>query len=311
MAGPLPAPLHDARALESVRIESELFAERLRAAGLLPLPSAEEGVRALRVYAAADGSVGSGTRQALAAGEKRVHFIRHGQGFHNLLADLYREMGKKFDAQSGAGAADNPYCRPEVLDSPLTELGRSQARALQPAAQRLAPELVVVSPLTRATQTALIGFAHLVEGSTTAVPFVAHEGCHEIAGVHTCDRRRALTELRRDFPQVDYAQAGIAEEDPLWSEHDRETLQCLAARCCEFMVWLRSRPEREIAVASHFAWLFTLLNAVVVCDEPRLCAGFRTGELRSLVLRFEDSASQVSADGSLAGTPATKRAKTE
>mmetsp|Transcript_34600 Transcript_34600/g.108687 ORF Transcript_34600/g.108687 Transcript_34600/m.108687 type:complete len:223 (-) Transcript_34600:146-814(-) len=200
---------------------------------------------------------------------------------------MYRERGKTFDAQSGVGGASNPYCRVEVLDSPLTEVGRRQARALQPAARRLAPELVVVSTLTRATQTALLAFAHLVEGPRTKVPFVAHDGCHEIAGVHACDRRRSLTELRQDFPQVDYSQTDLAEEDPFWSETERETLPHLAGRGLEFLLWLRKRPEAEVVVVAHFAWLMTLMNAVVECSEPELSNGFRTGELRSLVLRFE------------------------
>jgi len=274
--------LHDARSLESLRAETKLFRERLSSAGVMGAK------RPLRISASlsikADGEL-----RPLSAGGKRVHFVRHGQGFHNLLSDMYREMGKTFDAQSGAGGSQNPYCRPEVLDSPLTEIGRQQARALRPAVQGLAPGLVVTSTLTRATQTALIAFAHLTEdGTKTKVPFLAHDGCHEIGGVHTCDRRRCLAELRREFPQVDYSWTDLPEEDPFWSESEREPLARLAERGYQFMRWLRDRPEDEVVVVAHFAWLLALLNAVVECGDAELSSAFQTGELRSLVLHFEE-----------------------
>eukprot|EP00932_Pfiesteria_piscicida_P007317 SRR837773.1736.p1 GENE.SRR837773.1736~~SRR837773.1736.p1 ORF type:complete len:234 (+),score=84.44 SRR837773.1736:67-702(+) len=211
---------------------------------------------------------------------------------------MYRKMGKTWDAQSGEGGDENPYRLPEVMDSPLTEIGRSQARALQPRTRALAPELVVVSPLTRTAQTAMLAFAHLLPtggggsgggggNGGAAAAFVAHEACHEIAGVHTCDRRRSLTELRREFPFIDYDQAGLKEEDPFWSETEREPLPRLADRGYELLMWLRDRSEKDVAVVSHFGWLFTLLNAVLVLESPELAAGFMTGELRSLILRFE------------------------
>lgn len=241
---------------------------------------------------------------ALGDGEKRVHLIRHGQGFHNLLADIYKELGKKFNSATGEGGADNPYLRPEVLDPPLTEVGRSQARWLQPLAKSLRPELVVVSPMVRATQTALIAFEHLVAGAATEVPFVAHEGCHEIGGVHVCDRRRALGELRKDFPMVDYSAASVAEDDPLWSETERESPRALAARGYEFMLWLRGRQERDIVVAAHSAWLFALLNAVVDCEDDGARRWFATGEMRSFVFRFAGEAPP-------ADEPAAKRSRTD
>ena len=100
---------------------------------------------------------------------KLVHWIRHGQGFHNLMADFHREHGIE----------GSPYKHPALHDPPLTALGREQAAALCTHAKMLAPTLVVVSPLAHATKTALIAFDHLVG----AVPFVAHELCREICGV--------------------------------------------------------------------------------------------------------------------------------
>ena len=102
--------------------------------------------------------------------KKTVHFIRHGQGFHNLLADMARASNKtwtQFQVEP-----NNPYTMPEVTDAPLTDKGRNQAMLLRNETKNLGTELVVVSPLCRATQTGLLAFSHIV-GS---VPFVANEG---------------------------------------------------------------------------------------------------------------------------------------
>ena len=44
----------------------------------------------------------------------------------------------------------------------------------------------------------------------------------------------------------------------------------------------------KVAVATHSAWLFTLLNSCVDCADPQLAAWFLTGELRTVILSFED-----------------------
>mmetsp|Transcript_76340 Transcript_76340/g.158994 ORF Transcript_76340/g.158994 Transcript_76340/m.158994 type:complete len:270 (-) Transcript_76340:133-942(-) len=262
--------------IEHIRSETVLFQKRMLEAGALE-------PRPVRISMVASPT---GTKADLKPGEKLLHLVRHGQGFHNLLADLYREAGRTFDSQSGAGGDDNPYKRVEVLDSPLTELGRRQAKALQEVTPKLDVDLVVVSPHTRATQTALLAFASLVESKK--VPFVAHEGCREIHGVHTCDQRRPISELRVDFPQIDYDQTNLSETDPLFSPEVREPMKDLADRGYNFLLWVRERPESCIAVASHFAFLITLVNAAVLTDDDKLKGGFLTGELRSVILCYED-----------------------
>lgn len=260
----------------TVSHEAQLL-EMLRDSGALDV------AHPVRVVARASAEVEEGE---LASNEKRVHLVRHGQGFHNLLSDIFNDVHVRFGESLG-----NPYCHPALVDPPLTEIGREQARALRPKARALRPQpqLVVVSPMVRATQTAVIGFDHLLDGAATRVPFVAHEGCHEIAGVHICDRRRPLNDLRTDFPCVDYDTANISEEDPLWKEDVRESLTELADRGYAFLMWLRSRPEADIAVATHSTFLFALLNAAMRCEDEKLAAWFQTGEMRSLVLKFEDA----------------------
>jgi len=208
---------------------------------------------------------------------KTVHFIRHGQGFHNLLADMARESNVTWTQFEDSPS--NPYTKPEVTDAPLTYKGRLQATSLQATTAALPLDLVVVSPHTRATQTGLIACQHLVTSST---PFICVEDTREESGAHHCDKRRPLSELKLDFPQVDYLLI-TAEDDPLWTEV-RETKAEIGERIYGFLEWLRERKEENVAVATHSGWLMTLFNGAVVCEEEQLKTWFGTGEMRSVTL---------------------------
>ena len=133
-----------------------------------------------------------------------------------------------------AGAIDPSFYKHEkYFDAHLTALGWAQAQALRQhvtthgLAARL--EVVVVSPLTRAVETAVAAFGGdspvpvgapclmaarpEVEGVCTAhpgiaagpLPFVACELCREHLGVHPCDRRRPLSHYKAAFPSVDWS----------------------------------------------------------------------------------------------------------
>ena len=133
-----------------------------------------------------------------------------------------------------AGAVDPSFYKHEkYFDAHLTSLGWAQAQALRQhvATHGLAArlEVVVVSPLTRAVETAVAAFGGdspvpsgapclmaarpEVEGLCTAhpgaaagpLPFVACELCREHLGVHPCDRRRPLSHYQAAFPAVDWS----------------------------------------------------------------------------------------------------------
>eukprot|EP00439_Symbiodinium_sp_Y106_P041976 s1860_g5.t1 len=134
-------------------------------------------------------------------------------------------------------------------DPLLTPKGEGQAKDLQPRAAPLAPELLVVSPMRRAMQTGLTAFErHVAEGR---LPVLAHELCHERAGLHTCDRRLPKAKLAELFPTVDFKLLE-SEEDPYWGDGwKREDLPAMATRAGRFIEWLMARPEQRIAVAAH------------------------------------------------------------
>tara|TARA_B110001452_G_scaffold188028_1_gene158370 strand:+ start:197 stop:1339 length:1143 start_codon:yes stop_codon:yes gene_type:complete len=250
------------------------------------------------------------------AGSKKVQFIRHGEGYHNVAQREWR-------ARPGWDGKTEPYTidtdpNGRYVDPLLTEAGEEQARALQartcdsslyeqfkgqhaqwPTCTVAAPQLLVVSPMRRATQTGLLAFAPHV--ATGQLPVLAHELCHERAGRHTCDRRLSRAELTKQFgaivpgdgsslPDSTPKMAGQrvqhipsyeremrlvvsyvpleTEEDPYWGDGvSREPWDSVVARAAGFVEWLRARPETHIAVASHSAWLLAMFNAVLTTDD--------------------------------------------
>jgi broad specificity phosphatase PhoE len=216
---------------------------------------------------------------AIPEGAVKVHLIRHGVGHHNVAQAEWR----------GAGKPGEPYTLdtdPDFVyrDAELTSKGEQQARALQSRANALSPELMVTSPMRRATQTGLLAFdKHVAAGK---LPVVAHEGAHEIGGKHTCDKRLSVTALKARFPAVDYSFVAD-EEDPLWLDgRTRETHEHLARRAAGLVEFLRQRPEKHVVVAAHSMLLATLLNAVLVVESDDDAAWFGTAEMRTFLLEW-------------------------
>ncbi|KAL3921042.1 MAG: hypothetical protein SGILL_002959, partial [Bacillariaceae sp.] len=219
---------------------------------------------------------------------KIVHFQRHGQGYHNLMGDILRDAGIKPDIDS-KDPTINPWIRPEIVDSPLTETGKWQCEQQQGVASTLKPDLVVVSPLARTIQTAKLSFAAYTD-SVQSVPWIVHEGCREELGVLTCNKRRSLSDIKAEHPDLEFFE--MTEEDTLWNPNERESSQSKNERIYDFLVnFIANRDESSIAVITHSAWLFHLLNAVVDCgDDLDLSSWFLTGEIRSIRLTFSSAA---------------------
>ena len=123
---------------------------------------------------------------------KRIHFIRHGEGLHNVAG---REWRKRPDYVPGT----EPYkldTDPEYfyIDALLTHTGETQAVSLQDyiVLNCQAVSLLVLSPMRRATQTGLLAFTKLIderkENSSKPLNIVAKEEAHERSYSHTCDK---------------------------------------------------------------------------------------------------------------------------
>ena len=216
---------------------------------------------------------------------KIIHFQRHSQGFHNLICDIWREKGLPIDFDSDDFDL-NPVIRPEFLDPPLTETGRQQGIARREECASLSPELLIVSPLLRCIQTAKLSFR---DHDTDKIKWISHEGCREELGLITGNKRRAMSDIMQDYPDIDFTPVQH-NEDVLWDQYGkrRETLLEKSERIYDFLAeFVMHRPEKEIVIVSHSAYLFTLMNAVMDIDDEELRSWFLTSEVRSMKVVFQ------------------------
>lgn len=75
------------------------------------------------------------------------------------------------------------------------------------------------------------------------------------------------------FPAVDFSLV-TEQHDPLWTLHHRETKEEICARGMQFLQWVMSRPERNIAVS---VWRVCRASAVVMWDGKQ--DGKQTGPM--------------------------------
>ncbi|CAE5986136.1 unnamed protein product [Arabidopsis arenosa] len=228
---------------------------------------------------------------------KTIHLVRHAQGIHNV-----------------AGEKDHSaYSSEDYFDAHLTPLGWQQVDNLRNhvlATQLLNKvELVIVSPLLRTIQTAVGAFGGEEDtnggdatplmvanagnsdrpaiSSLNSPPFLAVELCRETMGDHPCDRRRSVTEYKALFPAIDFSIIET-DKDVLWKPSPRESLEEVAARGVEFIKWIWTRKEKEIAIVSHSGFLHGLLSSFGkdCCDDIKkeLSIHFSNCELRSMVI---------------------------
>lgn len=213
---------------------------------------------------------------------KRLIFIRHAEGWHNK--DYFEKPNYMAD---GLGETEAYW------DARLTPEGKAQSQRLaEKLESRSGPpgqtQLVAVSPLTRAIQTATIAFPSNM--TTTRPQFVATSLCRERVWTHQCDRRRPRHVLESEFPHVDFGQILQGDDDEMWPhkeiEPDPFNSTAVAARGLKFLDWLWERPEQEIAIVSHWVFIRTLLRQF---DHAELHEDFGNAEMRLVTLaRVED-----------------------
>jgi broad specificity phosphatase PhoE len=189
---------------------------------------------------------------------KTVHFVRHAQGFHNeATAQVGGSLVPIEHTTEGAW---------RFLDCGLTPRGVQECLAARDGAASATtcqPDLVVVSPLVRALQT-----AHLIFGRRN-IPFLVHHTCRERWGRYTCDKRKTKTEIVAEMgpvfhgtgDAVDFESHGFPTEGDIDWTAEREPSEHCIARGLEFVDWLSRRPESEIAVVTHGSFLRHLFSA--------------------------------------------------
>ncbi|KAK3231124.1 hypothetical protein Dsin_003005 [Dipteronia sinensis] len=228
---------------------------------------------------------------------KTVHLVRHAQGIHNVAGE------KNHDA----------YLSYDYFDAHLTPLGWQQVDNLHKHVQETGLskriELVITSPLLRTIQTAVgvfggEGYADGIDvpplmvanagnsersaiSSLNSPPFIAVELCREHLGVHPCDKRSSVSEYQPLFPAIDFSLIE-SNDDILWEPEIREKNEAVAKRGMEFLNWLWTRKEKEIAVVTHSGFLYHTLSAFGndchASIKNEICKHFANCELRSMVI---------------------------
>jgi broad specificity phosphatase PhoE len=155
---------------------------------------------------------------------------------------------------------------PLHFDAPLSTVGTAQVRDARAAMAALPIDVVVSSPLTRALQTA----QGLFDGHPRSPPIIVHPMLRERVE-NSCDVGRPPAELAVLFPALD-----LAHLDDVWWHADGipdirgiciEPVASVAARALQFKSYLRTRPERCIAVVGHGTFFFHLTGRMLANCE--------------------------------------------
>ena len=159
-------------------------------------------------------------------------------------------------------------------------------------------DLIVVSPLTRTLETAHHIFGpprkphvsvHLAEKAKNGLPrpqFLVREECRERWGHYSCDGRRPIREIIKDFPDCDFSE--VDHDDDVFFTKERESSAHCMERTVHFLEWLNKRPEKCIAVVTHTTFLNHLFaqfgSGQSLDDKDKLQRNTGNCELRSVVL---------------------------
>ena len=151
---------------------------------------------------------------------------------------------------------------PLHFDAPLSEIGHEQVAQARALLAERPIELVAVSPLTRALQTAVGLFgAHPRAPAMQVVPLLRERV------ENSCDIGRAPRDLATAFPSLDFAHLPDvwwhAEGEPDERGICVEPLTVVQDRVAAAKALLRARHERVIAVVGHGTFLFHLTGQVL------------------------------------------------
>lgn len=257
------------------------------------------------------GTPDSGFSIFLAERTKKIHFIRHAEGYHNVAT--HHSGSNECLKRGGQPAAEH-----QLWDARLTPAGIQQAQELReylatrPSGGRsfTAFDLIVVSPVTRTLETAQAIFgpprapgvpAFLDPGeapdgspesaleSSRAVPrphILVREECRERWGEYVCDGRRPIRVIMPEFPGFDFSE--VEHDEDVFYADERESDEHCSERALLFLEWLNKRPEKCIAVVTHSSFLRHLFQQfganTVTDDRDKLQRVAGNCELRSVVL---------------------------
>ena len=171
---------------------------------------------------------------------KRIFLVRHGEGTHNATGDG------------------------STIDPLLTARGQAQAAAIRGHLHLGRCTLVVVSPLSRAVQTAAAIFGEKPSARTVLTPL------HSERWSAKCDEGRPKTALVAQFGFLAEWQ-GLDALEEHWTPTRQNDGRWRAERVPAFIEWLQAQPESEIAVVGHGAYFCDKRLAGRHLDNCEVC----------------------------------------
>lgn len=169
---------------------------------------------------------------------QKILCIRHGQSAFNA-------------------AYDDTGIDPLLPDARLTSKGEAQVLTVRELLRDTPFDLVVVTPLTRALQT-----ARGIFDSHYSKPRFVVEALHRERLESSCDVGRSPATLLTDYPDLELQHLPDVWWHTEGQRDDRgihvEPLETALQRIAEFRAFLAGRPERNIAVVGHGTFFYYL-----------------------------------------------------
>ncbi|KAJ3515700.1 hypothetical protein NM208_g14933 [Fusarium decemcellulare] len=173
-----------------------------------------------------------------------IHILRHGQSLHNV---------------------DRGYSHP---DPPLTEVGSQQASKVRLPTE---PDLILVSPMTRTIQTALIVFGHLLNCSPARVELQVWPDLRE-AHDAICNKGVSRADMATKFANIDFS---ACHEEWDYPPHTSQDAIARAERIRERVKGL-SQSYKNIVLITHRGFIAFLVKGdrfnVCECRSYRFAA---------------------------------------
>lgn len=243
---------------------------------------------------------------------KLIYIVRHAEGWHNVNQE-YKSI-KNLDARlTTKGTNQCSKLRDELLslkkefdvlnntvdDDAIGDRYKQGLNYLMNGYEKDGDICVLVSPMTRCIQTALLSFDFWLPESSEQqsgkrVPFMGLEALRETVN-YNCDRRRRISEVADEYPQIDFSFCRD-DEDEIWNsyrtrqrnrtiiEDDRKEegthvkkdylesaeLYVVANRGKQALEFLQSLPQSRIVLSTHSAYLRCILNWGQTGGVPRM-----------------------------------------
>ncbi|KAF4461844.1 phosphoglycerate mutase [Fusarium albosuccineum] len=186
-----------------------------------------------------------------------IVLIRHAQALHNVE----HKFSSSIKFQTYSDSSNTPSQNYDLHDPPLTDLGVNQCSHLRKnliatfsdSVTNPDDVAIVVSPMRRTLQTAMLSLDWLVE---RGVKIEGNADWQENSD-KPCDTGSAISSVAPDFPKVN-----LSTVDALWPDKTSPAAQRYAhtkrdilARGQRALKDLRSRPEKLMFVVSHSGFL--------------------------------------------------------